>query len=440
MKVHPSVTLFLFCLIINIAHIIRRQSTKLHRTVTKLQARSRWCLTGTPIQNRLEDIGALFAFLQIRPMQNLSEFRRAIAIPYEESGIRRKAAIERFTLLLDALILRRTKDLLMLPDSSNEVRLVEFSNEERMQYDQTKRMMLRAVRNQVGLYEHKGMLGMFQAQLQLRILCNHGTFQQPFSWNRRKLHLLDEREDLESGFLGKDGHATCSNCKESMSIFGTGSMFKRYTDHCRHVICYECLEESSLGNHESTPVDCPLCSSLWGSQSTQSQSQRSRQSDDIENYFRAGGKSSKVDALMVDVQRNLMTTKSIIFSCWTRTLDLIGSSLNNALVNFQRIDGECPTAKREKILDEFTNNPNLRVLIMTTGTGAVGLNLATANRVFIFEPQWNPKVEDQAIGRALRLGQEQSVQVIRYMVKGSIEQDMKTLQDRKVEIAGIIAA
>jgi len=143
---------------------------------------------------------------------------------------------------------------------------------------------------------------------------------------------------------------------------------------------------------------------------------------------------------MIDVQRNLMTTKSIIFSCWTRTLDLIGSSLNNALVNFQRIDGECPTAKREKILDEFTNNPNLRVLIMTTGTGAVGLNLATANRVFIFEPQWNPKVEDQAIARALRLGQEQSVQVIRYMVKGSIEQDMKTLQDRKVEIAGIIAA
>jgi hypothetical protein len=50
------------------------------------------------------------------------------------------------------------------------------------------------------------------------------------------------------------------------------------------------------------------------------------------------------------------------------------------------------------------------------------LNLATANRVFIFEPQWNPSVENQAIARALRLGQEQAVQVTRYVVKKTVEQ------------------
>lgn len=117
-----------------------------------------------------------------------------------------------------------------------------------------------------------------------------------------------------------------------------------------------------------------------------------------------------------------MISYSIIFSCWTRTLDLIESALQNARIIFQRIDGECPTAKREKILDDFAKDPHFRVLIMTTGTGAVGLNLATANRVFIVEPQWNPSVENQAIARALRLGQEQSVQVTRYMVNRTIEQ------------------
>ena len=65
------------------------------------------------------------------------------------------------------------------------------------------------------------------------------------------------------------------------------------------------------------------------------------------------------------------------------------------------------------------------------------LNLATANRVFIVEPQWNPSVENQAIARALRLGQEQDVQVTRYVVTKSVEQEMRTLQDKKLETAGI---
>jgi SWI/SNF-related matrix-associated actin-dependent regulator of chromatin subfamily A3 len=66
---------------------------------------------------------------------------------------------------------------------------------------------------------------------------------------------------------------------------------------------------------------------------------------------------------------------SIIFTCWTRTLDLIQYYLKNVGLDsgqFQRIDGECPTAKRERILEDFASNPHLRVLIMTTGTGAVG--------------------------------------------------------------------
>ncbi|KAF2630455.1 hypothetical protein BU25DRAFT_304140, partial [Macroventuria anomochaeta] len=97
----------------------------------------------------------------------------------------------------------------------------------------------------------------------------------------------------------------------------------------------------------------------------------------------------------------------IIFTCWTRTLDLIQVHLTSsgfAPQNFKRIDGDCPTAKREKILENFANDFNLRVLIMTTGTGA-----------------WNPSVENQAIARALRLGQKYPVLVTRYVVESSVE-------------------
>ncbi|KAH7348113.1 P-loop containing nucleoside triphosphate hydrolase protein, partial [Pyrenochaeta sp. MPI-SDFR-AT-0127] len=114
----------------------------------------------------------------------------------------------------------------------------------------------------------------------------------------------------------------------------------------------------------------------------------------------------------------------IIFTSWTRTLDLLEMYLQQANLDsqhFKRIDGGCPTAKRERILHEFASDSQLRILIMTTGTGAVGLNLATANRVFIVEPQWNPSVENQAIARALRLGQKQPVLVTRYVVDQTVE-------------------
>ncbi|KAI4702778.1 hypothetical protein J4E89_010312 [Alternaria sp. Ai002NY15] len=305
-------------LVIDEAHIIRRQSTILYRTVADIAARSRWCLTGTPIQNRLEDIGSLFAFLRVKPFHSLSNFRKTIAIPFDEGGKRRTIAIERFTRLLDSMCLRRTKDVLHLPAEQHRVRDVPFSPEERLQYEQTKDIMFRAVRNQNGTFDQKSTLGMFQVQLQLRILCNH--------------------EDT---------------------------------------------------------------------------------------YFRENGRSSKMEVLMNDLSVDIWNTKSIIFTCWTRTLNLLESYLHymsNNTWTHERIDGECSTTKRERILHQFTEDPNLRVLIMTTGTGAVGLNLATANRVFIVEPQWNPSVENQAIARALRLGQKQAVLITRYVMKDTVEQ------------------
>jgi SNF2 family DNA or RNA helicase len=113
---------------------------------------------------------------------------------------------------------------------------------------------------------------------------------------------------------------------------------------------------------------------------------------------------------------------SIVFSCWTRTLELISRHLKHAGIVFERIDGGISSREREKILLKFEKRDDLRVLIMTTGTGAYGLNLTTSNRIFIFEPQWNPAVESQAISRAIRLGQEDSVQVIRYSIANTVEQ------------------
>ena len=282
-----------------LAHIIRRQSTVLYRTVADLRARSRWCLTGTPVQNRLEDIGSLLAFLRVTPFHTLSTFRKYISIPFDEGPKRREYAVQNFTQLLDSMLLRRTKDLLQLPDQHFHFRRLTFSPEEKAQYDQTRETMSRTVRHQGGVFDENSALGMFQVQLQLRILCNHGTWQQPFSWTRHKLHLLDNQESL-AATIGHNSETTCTVCRQTMPLMGHGSMFHQFTEKCQHVLCLDCLGQILIPGQESIPADCPLCSHLWG-QSTSLSSE--------EDYFRLKGRSSKMEALMSDVLTDFRITK-----------------------------------------------------------------------------------------------------------------------------------
>ncbi|KAF2996999.1 hypothetical protein E8E14_002613 [Neopestalotiopsis sp. 37M] len=75
----------------------------------------------------------------------------------------------------------------------------------------------------------------------------------------------------------------------------------------------------------------------------------------------------------------------------------------------------------QQILDDFRSPKGPNILLMTLGTGAVGLNLAVASRIYLLEPQWNPAIEEQAMSRALRLGQKEKVTIIRYIVRNSVE-------------------
>ncbi|TKA78395.1 hypothetical protein B0A49_02339 [Cryomyces minteri] len=125
----------------------------------------------------------------------------------------------------------------------------------------------------------------------------------------------------------------------------------------------------------------------------------------------------------------------IVFSCWTSTLDLFESMPLSRNISYSRIDGKVRLQDRLRIIEEFQENPGMIVLLMTTGTGALGLNITAANRIHIVEPQWNPFVEAQAIGRALRLGQNRAVTVIRYIMKDTVEEKIRVLQQKKQHLA-----
>ena len=103
-------------------------STKLFRAVAKLYANFRWCLTGTPVQNSLDDLVALMAFIRASPLDDHHEFRKHVIRPLiENTGM----GPEGLRSLLDSVCLRRTRKLLHLLQETYERREVEFSSSER---------------------------------------------------------------------------------------------------------------------------------------------------------------------------------------------------------------------------------------------------------------------------------------------------------------------
>ncbi|KAL7786938.1 SNF2 family N-terminal domain-containing protein [Trichoderma afarasin] len=440
-----------FRVVLDEAHIIRRRATAFYRACDAIHANSRWCLTGTPIQNKLADIGTLFAFIRAEPFIKPATFRKYIEVPFEQIPENESPTLakDRLVLLFEAFCLRRTKEIIHLPQLRKTVRKLSFSVEERKQYENTLKILRRKILHRVGEAEQNSKFGTFQINLQMRLLCNHGTWQQPFSWDRRSYR--DAREALISA-VGENSEIMCAGCQMPMPILGSSQLNHNSYEQCAHVLCSECIEQSNTLNDGGQAQNCPVCISRLRHAMVESGAVIDDDSvhncppkdkaEDGDDYFDFSkeGYSTKMNALIEDVQHDLWESKSIIFSCWTRTLQLLRKYLDRANIQYLDIDGNCSLKERKDKLEQFKTDKMKPVLIMTTGTGGFGLNITCANRIFIVELQWNPAVESQAIARAIRLGQEKNVQVTRYMIKDTVEEEMGSQQKSKNQLASLVDA
>jgi SNF2 family DNA or RNA helicase len=153
----------------------------------------------------------------------------------------------------------------------------------------------------------------------------------------------------------------------------------------------------------------------------------------ITNFDPLTGESAKLDRLQAEMEEIAESNgKAILFSQWTKALDWLNERLGafNPLI----YHGGVPNAKREPVLNRFRDDPKSHLLLMSYGTGAVGLNLQFAGYVFLFDRWWNPAVEDQAINRAHRIGQKNPVIVTRFISKDTIEERIDLVLRQKREL------
>ena len=150
------------------------------------------------------------------------------------------------------------------------------------------------------------------------------------------------------------------------------------------------------------------------------------------------GESAKIEELLKIVEETKANGhKMLIFTTYKKALDLIIPKLNNIGVSSYYIDGSVSSKKRMELVDKF-NNDDTDVFIITLKAGGTGLNLTSATVVIHLDLWWNPQVENQATDRAHRIGQKNTVEVIRLITKGTIEERILELQNKKRKLAELL--
>ncbi|KAL2272438.1 hypothetical protein FJTKL_06561 [Diaporthe vaccinii] len=381
------------------AHHIRNPTSKQWKAAANLRTTRRWCLSGTPIQNKMEDLASLAGFLQLPPLISKDSFEKHVLRPLSEPTTNSKP----LRAYMEAYCLRRSESCLSLPASREEVVPLYLSPPERQAYDGVLDDARRQIDDMVSSGKHAGVRcsKLFTALLRMRMMCNTGTYAS-----------IQGSQDMLTSLSPLKLESLLSQCERCSAADGDTLMLLSTCE-----VCPDCMRP--LRQRSPSPISS-LASRL----------------EDVAASAKGRECSTKLEAVVgMLVSRSNSRDKAIVFSYWKTTLHLLARLLRATGIPYLQVDGDTSFVDRSSRLRAFKEESDVHVLLMTVETGAVGLNLTVANQVHIVEPQWNPSVEEQAVARAVRMGQKREVTIYRYVLQNTVEQNIVKLQEKKRNLA-----
>ncbi|GAP87616.1 putative adenosinetriphosphatase [Rosellinia necatrix] len=437
--------------ILDEAHCIKTRTTMTARACFALKVTYRWCLTGTPLQNRIGEFFSLIRFLEITPyasyfckecpcsslewsmgdtgrctkcshfsIRHVSVFNQELLNPiqkYGNTGIG-KEAFQKLRLLTNRIMLRRLKkdhtNVMELPVKEIYVDRQFFCEEEN---DFASSIMTNTER-QFNTYVAQGVL-----------LNNYANI---FTLLMRMRQVADHPDlILKKSGEGGQNILVCCICDEPAE--------EAIRSRCKHDFCRQCATSYLASQDEP---DCPQCHiplSIDLEQPSMEQDELLMKKSSIINRIKMENwtSSSKIELLVHELHKlrsDNASHKSIIFSQFTTMLQLIEWRLRRAGITTVMLDGTMTPAQRQASIKHFMEKPEVECFLVSLKAGGVALNLTEASRVFIVDPWWNPAAEWQSADRCHRIGQTRPCTITRLCIEDSVESRMVLLQEKKTHM------
>lgn len=393
--------------ILDEAHSIKQRTTGVAKACFALKASYRWCLSGTPVQNRIGEFFSLLRFLEVIPFacyfckecgckelhwtqneyrmctkcdhsgfNHVSVFNQEILNPIiqgEDMNLR-KRGLDKLRLITDRIMLRRMKrdhtSSMELPPKDVVIHNEFFGEIER---DFSQSIMSNSSR-QFDTYVSRGVMlnnyaNIFGLIMQMRQVADHPD--------------LILRKNAEGG----QNILVCSICDEAAE--------EAIRSRCHHEFCRECVK-SYIRSFEGQggDADCPRCHIPlvidWDQPEIEQDEENVKKSSIINRIKMDNWTSStKIEMLVYDLYRlrsKKQTHKSIVFSQFTSMLQLVQWRLQKSGFTTVLLDGSMSPAQRQRSIDYFMNNVDVEVFLVSLKAGGVALNLTEASRVFIVDP------------------------------------------------------
>ena len=196
---------------------------------------------------------------------------------------------------------------------------------------------------------------------------------------------------------------------------------------CGHFFGFECISKVIETQHK-----CPMCRAPLADESCLVQPANDCGDEAPDDEMDLNASSSKLESMMTILSATkARKDKTVIFSQWTRFLDLVQARLEKEGYKSCHIDGTMPARRRDESLHALENDDDITIMLASLGVCAVGLNLTSANQIILSDSWWAPAIEDQAVDRVHRLGQTKDCRVFRLVVEGTIEDSVLDIQQDK---------
>lgn len=448
--------------ILDEAHNIKDRNTGTARAAMHLNTQKRWCLSGTPLQNRILEMYSLIRFMRIEPfnkyycykcpcaseewmfsngrkcdecghlpMLHTNCFNHFMLKNIQKYGIEGDGATSFYhlRLLLKGIMLRRTKleraDDLGLPPRVVEIRKDYFNPEEKdlyqSLYSDSKRKFNDFVAEGVVLNNYANI---FTLITRMRQIADHPD-------------LVLKKVGGNIGDSGRvEGVIMCQLCDDEAE--------EPIESKCHHRFCRLCVTDyCELFVGDEKHLTCPVCHiglSIDLEQPALEVDEEMFAKALIVNRITQGAHGgqwrslTKIEALVEELYRLRLdkhTIKLIVFSQFTLMLDLIEWRLKRAGFETVKLSGSMTPQQRDSTIKYFMNNTQVEVFLVSLKAGGVALNLCEASQVFLMDPWWNPSVEWQSMDRVHRIGQKRPIRITRFCIEDSIELKIIELQEKK---------